>query len=209
MTFVALAAPAGAQPFPAARPVGSTAGPLFLQPAGPPLFFQPQAPRFGPRAGMVGGAGRPFAPGGAFVPGFLPYPAFGYGFGGYGFGGYGFGGGLGYGVAPQVVIEVAPQAPAAVAPPERTVVLANEFPAALTVQFPAAADVWLNGKPVDGAAAEERVLTSPTLKPGERFTFDVRARWSRGGKTYEASHSAALGSGDRSRVLIVSGAEVK
>lgn len=201
LTVVVLAPAARAQPDLPARPIGGTNAPLFLQPAGPPLFLQPQAPRFGPRAGMYGGAGRPFAPRGGFAPGYFPYPAYGFGYG------YGYGGAFGYGAAPPVVIEVAPPAPAA--PPERTVVLANEFPATLTVQFPAAADVWLNGKPVDGAAAEERVLTSPTLKPGERFTFDVRARWSRAGKTYEANHSVALSPGDRSRLLVVSGAEVK
>ncbi|MDY3555844.1 hypothetical protein R5W24_004990 [Gemmata sp. JC717] len=93
--------------------------------------------------------------------------------------------------------------------PEPAVVLANEFPATLVVQFPAAADVWLNGRAVSGAAADERVLTSPVLKPGESYAFAVKARWAAGGKTYEANRTVTLGGGDRSRLIVVSGAEVK
>lgn len=94
-------------------------------------------------------------------------------------------------------------------PPEPTIVLANEFPATLIVQFPAAADVWLNGKEVKGEAAEERTLTSPVLMPGASFAFEVKGRWTHGGKTYEANRTVKLGGGDRSRLIVVSGTEVK
>ena len=87
--------------------------------------------------------------------------------------------------------------------------LSNEFPATLTVQFPAAAEVWLDGKKVKGEASTEQVLTSPVLAPGQKYTFAVRARWSSGGKTYEATRSVALGAGDRSRMHILSGDEVR
>ena len=89
--------------------------------------------------------------------------------------------------------------------------LAREFPATLTLQFPAAADVWLDGKKVEGSAAEERVLTSPTLKPGEDYTFALKARWTADGKTYEATRSVKVGPGDRSRLFdrLGTGSEIK
>lgn len=105
-----------------------------------------------------------------------------------------------------------PQLSVPAAPPlrdERNAVLVKEFPATLTLQFPAAAEVWLDGKKVEGTAAEERVLNSPVLKPGETYTFAVKGRWTNGGKTYEATRKLTLNSGDRSRLFIVSGEEVK
>lgn len=92
--------------------------------------------------------------------------------------------------------------------PVSSVVPIKDLPATLTLQFPNAAEVWVNGKKVDGAAAVERVLTSPTLKDGEEYKFEVKARWQSGGKTYEATRTVTLGAGARSRLLIVSGGEV-
>lgn len=88
------------------------------------------------------------------------------------------------------------------------IVPVRDLPATLTVQFPNVAEVWVNGKKADGDAAVERVLTSPTLRDGERHTFEVRGRWTSGGKTYEATRTVTLSAGDRSRLLIVSGTEV-
>ena len=156
-------------------------------------------PRFAPQSGF--GGLTPFAgPNTAFgfaAPRFsLPYrTGFGYGYGGYGYAynGYGYGsGGYRYnygGYGPVFVPHwrwVQPQ-----------VVLANEFPATLTIQLPA------------GDAPKEYALMSPVLKPGEEYTFAVDVRWMSGGKTYEAKRSVTLGPGARSRLLIVSGEEVK
>jgi hypothetical protein len=69
--------------------------------------------------------------------------------------------------------------------------------------------VWLDGKKVSGAANEERVLTSPVLSPNQTYTFLVKARWTSERKTYEAKRSVVLGAGDRSRLLILSGDEVR
>lgn len=88
------------------------------------------------------------------------------------------------------------------------VVPTREFPATLTVQLPRAAEVWLNGKKVSDEATEEHVLSSPVLKPGEQFTFEVKARWTTGGKTYEAKRTVTLDSGARSRLTVISGTEV-
>jgi uncharacterized protein (TIGR03000 family) len=122
---------------------------------------------------------------------------------------FGFGWGFGGFVPYAVPVPFEEPAVAPPAPPERTIVLANEFPATLTLQLPVAAEVWLNGTPVGGTASEQHVLTSPVLKPGENFTFDIKARWTTGGKTYEATRSVTLAPGDKSRLFVVSGNEVK
>lgn len=148
------------------------------------------------------GPGMPARPGIVYFPAVAPggYPMYGPWIGyGYPFGGY----------APFYAPPVQPQVVTPPAPPAVVVVPANEFPATLSLQFPAAAEVWLNGKPAKGEASEERVLTSPVLKPGETFTFSVRATWEQGGKTYESTHTVTLGPGDRCRLLVVSGTEVK
>jgi uncharacterized protein (TIGR03000 family) len=193
-----LTATADAQP----RPLPLAPGVMRGSPWGPGMpFVRPTA---APRIGFGGG----FSRGGVVLPGgagyfpYLPY-GYGYGYGGYGYGRYGFGG---YGID-DIVTQPVPVAPPT--PPDPVVVLAGEFPATLSLQFPAAAEVWVGGKKVAGAASEERVLISPVLKAGQNYTFDVKARWTSGGKTYEAKRNVTLGSGDRSRLLIVSGDEVR
>ncbi|MBM3981829.1 MAG: hypothetical protein FJ304_16450 [Planctomycetes bacterium] len=175
----------------------------FAQPRGPQL---PLAPGVMPASPF--GPGMPFNPRpGTVQPSFVFPPLlpnvwdFGYG--------YGF-------VYPSYAppyYYVVPQPPQVVEVPARPseprVVLAQEFPATLIVQFPVPAEVWLDGAKLGGDPADERVLTSPILKPGARHTFNVKARWTTGGKTYEATRTLALGPGDKSRLFILSGDEVK
>lgn len=92
--------------------------------------------------------------------------------------------------------------------PTRIVELSNEFPASLTLEFPAAAKVWLDGQPVAGEAGKERVLTSPVLKPGDKYTFKVRAEWDANGKTYEYTREVSAGPGDRSKLTVLAGTPV-
>jgi uncharacterized protein (TIGR03000 family) len=120
--------------------------------------------------------------------------------------GYGYAYG---GIVPPVVAVPEPVFVAPPQPPQPAIELSGEYPATLSLQFPAAAEVWLNGKKLSGAAAEERVLTSPALLPNEKYTFDVKARWASGGKTYETTRAVVVGAGDRSRLLVVSGVAVK
>jgi uncharacterized protein (TIGR03000 family) len=105
-------------------------------------------------------------------------------------------------VEEPIVVDVVPTTPA------RIVELSNEFPASLTMEFPAAAKVWLDGQPVAGEAGKERVLTSPVLKPGEKYTFKVRAEWDANGKTYEYTREVSAGPGDRSKLTVLSGTPV-
>jgi len=89
--------------------------------------------------------------------------------------------------------------------PQRSVVLSGEFPAVLTLEFPAPAEVWLDGKKVGGEAANVRTLSSPVLRPGDRYTFHVKADWTVKGQTYGYNRDVTLETGARSRVLVVSG----
>ena len=119
--------------------------------------------------------------------------------------------GYGYGGQPPVIVVQVP-APVPVGPPpppERVVVISNEFPAVLVLEFPAAAEVWVNGAKAEGEPTSEWTLTSPVLKAGGEFTFEVKARWKSGGKTFEAERSVVVAGGKRSRAIVVAGTEVK
>jgi uncharacterized protein (TIGR03000 family) len=84
-----------------------------------------------------------------------------------------------------------------------------QLTASLVMQFPVAAEIWVDGKKRDGNPAAEWTLTSPTLKAGEAHTFEVKGRWKVDKKTFEASRSVTVLAGERNRVLVVSGTEVK
>lgn len=190
----------------------------------PLAHAQPRTPQLplapGVMPGSPWGPGMPFVPAGpipqnsvgrgnqVFFPVALPW-GWGVGWGyqtfnpwtGYG---YSYGGVLPPGpMVPQTTVVETPRQP------DPSVVLANEFPAKLTVQLPAAGEIWLDGKKVSSESSEEQVLISPTLQQNQQYTFLVKARWSRGGKTYEAKRSITLGPGDRSRLAIISGDEVR
>ncbi len=110
------------------------------------------------------------------------------------------------GFGPQTFIV---QPPAPPAPPQRAVLLSQEFPATLSVQIPADGTFWLNDKKVEGKAASSTTLTSPAVRPGEKYTFHVKAQWKRDGKTYEARREVSLEGGKKSRLMILSGTEVR
>jgi uncharacterized protein (TIGR03000 family) len=190
--LVAAATPASAQPI---LPLSNAPG---IVPFPVPASAIPQRPG-------------PGAPNTVFFPVAMPW---GWGVG-WGYQTYnpwtGFGYNYGGLIPPEGFEAPPPPQPVAVFPRRRepTVVLANEFPATLTIQFPAAAEVWLNEKKVAGKPTEEQTLTSPVLKPDQTYTFLVKARWTSGGKTYETKRAVTLGSGSRSRLLVISGDEVK
>ena len=163
-------------------------------------------------AGSFGGVFRPLVPLPAMTPprgharpisGFLPRTgsatSFYGGFGGFNRYSYPYFAGPGFDYNEYAPPPIAPVAPLHV------VALSGEFPAILTLEFPAPATVWLDGREVTGEPDAVRVLASPVLKPGEQFTFRIRARWELNGKRYEYSREAALGPGDRSKLLVVSG----
>ncbi|AMV23041.1 hypothetical protein VT84_01425 [Gemmata sp. SH-PL17] len=137
-----------------------------------------------------------WATGWAYQSSYSPWTGFGYTFGGY---------------LPNGATSIAPAQEAPAQRPQKPqprIVLANEFPATLALQFPAAAEIWFNGEKVKGEAQDARTLTSPVLRPGTQYTFEVKARWKNQGKLFESARTVTLGPGDHSRLLVVSGTEV-
>lgn len=199
-------------------PNPSLAAPSAGAPLRPPSFFSVPGYRGNtPRVSMrsVG----PFVPGrtsfGGFG-GFYPlYPYSGYGFGGYYGGGF-YGDGYPYlysGPAtfddPGAYSLFPPDPLAAPAPQTQWLTeMSGQFPATLDIEFPAPAKVWLDGKEVAGDPAAKRTLTSKVLRPGETFTFHVRAEWKSNGRTYEYTRDVPLKAGEKSRLLVVSGTAV-
>jgi uncharacterized protein (TIGR03000 family) len=96
-----------------------------------------------------------------------------------------------------------------VGPADPVVELSGEAPAVLVLQFPAEAEVWVSGKKGSGEPQVEWTLTSPPIQTGSDYTFDVKARWKAGGKTYEYSRVVTVAAGNRSRSLVFLGTEVK
>jgi len=176
-----------------------------VSPFGPFSPFSPFSPRFGPCYGLSGGI--------------LPSCSWpGFPFSGVWLGGFGFGYPSLVPVVP--VVPVAPVLPvptplplpvaAANRPPAGPpVLISNEFPAVLVLEFPAAAELWLNGVKAEGGPQTEWTLTSPVLRPGGEYTFEVKARWSVADKTFEYRRSFSVAGGRRSRALVLAGTEVR
>ncbi|MBA4062152.1 MAG: hypothetical protein C0501_00275 [Isosphaera sp.] len=184
--------------------------------------FAPTVSALTPFPSRVGGGvvGKPYVGG---VGGGLGFPFAGVWTGGYGFGGLYFNGyypnyryGFGYPttlyaypVPVPVVVPVPEPVPARPRSSEPLVPLANEFPAVVTLEFPGPAEVWLNDKKQPGEPTAEWRFTSPAIPAGSEYTFEVKARWKSGGKTYEYVRSVPAVGGQQKGVLVVSGTEVR
>lgn len=182
----------------AAQPPGRSGPPLPLGPGirpgspwGPGMPFTPLPQP--PGSGTIGSPSPPLILLPWVFPGYFPW---------------GVGPGYGY---PLVVVPLGPLAVPTAEPPRRepAILLSGEAPARLTVQFPAAAEIWVDGRKQPGEPRTEHVLTSPVLQPPQTHTFEIHARWSADGKTYEAQRTVTLGAGERSRLLVVSGRVVE
>ncbi len=165
-----------------------------IRPNTPALTAPMMNPRFRPGFGTGGGFVSPYRHG-------IGYPFSGVWLGGYGFG-YPY-----YVPAPAPVPVLVPTAPE---PPSRPpIILSNEFPAVLVLEFPAPAMVWVNGEKQSGDPATVWTLTSPVLKAGGEYTFEVKARWQSAGKAFEYNRSITVAGGKRSKALVVAGTQVK
>jgi len=177
--------------------------------------FRPPAPRFDgfARPGPAGGgfrmrqeSQRPFGLVG--YGGFYPIYPFA-GTGGYYTGGFVSGGYAPYFVGPGPGVYADDPGYSAPLPAPTPIFESGQMAAKLTLEFPAAAEVWLDGKEVTGDAAAVRTVSSPAIRPGEAYTFHVRARWQADGRTYETTRDVPVGPGGRSRLIVVSGTAVK
>jgi uncharacterized protein (TIGR03000 family) len=64
----------------------------------------------------------------------------------------------------------------------------------VTLYVPEGAVVWLEGKATEQTGTT-RVFVTPTLKPGERYAYEVRARWEQNGKPVEQKQTVYVEAG--------------
>ena len=118
----------------------------------------------------------------------------------------------GYWQPPPTVVVVVPVVAPAPLPPTTTddIALATaEVPATLTLELPAPADVWVNGRKLDGPAVATRQIDSPPLKLGSEHTFELKARWTADGVTYEVERTSTVAAGRTRKLAIFRGTPVK
>lgn len=136
---------------------------------------------------------------------------YGYGWGGYGWGGYGYG----WDYPPAVIINYLPSyapplygAPAVdpeqVLPAPRLVPPPAPAPtdnaAHLQITAPGAdAEVWLNGVRTRQVGSEQS-YKSPPVTPGEKYSYEVKARWTENGKVVERTQTVLVQANQRLRV---------
>jgi uncharacterized protein (TIGR03000 family) len=101
------------------------------------------------------------------------------------------------GVAPAGYVSYYPPAyvttPAAAA---STAPSSNELPAWVEVTVPAGAELWFDGQRTT-KTGERRVFRTPPLEKGHNYYYDVKARWTEGGKPVEKTRQVAVHAGER------------
>jgi uncharacterized protein (TIGR03000 family) len=203
LTLAALLVPCVAWPALAQGLRDTTPTPLY-RPGNP---FLPAISQFGPQAAWPG-AIVPTVPwaGAGWGGGYYPY----YGsYLGYGYGSpYYWGWGMSQPYMDYGRLLQAPPLDGAGKTDSTQVVINPQLPAELTLAFPADATVTLNGRAVKGSG-KTQTLTSPPLKAGEAYTFNVKADWTADGQKYEWERVVTLGSGEHSKVAIARGFPVK
>jgi len=82
-------------------------------------------------------------------------------------------------------------------------VLREPEPAAASAQIdilvPEGAELWFNGTKTQRTGTR-RVFETPPLEPGTRYAYDVKARWTEGGKALERTLHVPVSAGSRRNV---------
>jgi uncharacterized protein (TIGR03000 family) len=68
--------------------------------------------------------------------------------------------------------------------------------ASIRVRVPAGAELWFDGTKTRQSGAE-RSFRSPPLTPGKTYFYDVKARWTEGGKPVERTRTVDVRAGGR------------
>lgn len=97
------------------------------------------------------------------------------------------------------------------APPDGPMPMLQPVPqvdplAHLLVHVPAQADIWLEGERMQQPGPDRRFVTPP-LEIGEKYSYEVRARWTEDGKEIEQSKNVILRSGDWISIRFPTGGE--
>ncbi len=72
-------------------------------------------------------------------------------------------------------------------------------PAEILVRVPEGAEIWFNGEKTRQTGTR-RLFSSPPLEPGQRYAYDVKARWTVNGKAFEQTRHVPLTAGERANV---------
>jgi len=180
----------------------------YVPPVAVPTPILPFHPYLG---GIGGGVNFPngymsvgFGAHGSFVN---PYPNVGW----FGIGGYPY---AGYGYWNQTLPRAPLTAPYVPLPnlsvsnePDWLKMSTLQRPAELTIQLPAEGELWQDGKLVAGSG-QTRTLSSPSLKPTEKYVFHVKMRWTKEGTTYEAERTTEVKPGESTKLIIFAGTPV-
>jgi len=93
--------------------------------------------------------------------------------------------------------------------PQPLVARSNQFPAVLYMQLPMAGRVWANGNEITSEPTAEWTLKSPMLQPGEKYTFEVKARWMNNGNAFEYTRTIEIEGGKQNRIQVMAGTPLK
>jgi uncharacterized protein (TIGR03000 family) len=72
----------------------------------------------------------------------------------------------------------------------------EEDAATVRVRVPNDAEVWFNDVKTKKTGESRRFIT-PALEDGKRYSYDIRAKWAKDGKTVEHTRTIQLYAGDR------------
>jgi uncharacterized protein (TIGR03000 family) len=75
----------------------------------------------------------------------------------------------------------------------------GKAPAEITILVPADAEVFFDGAATMQKGTERHFMT-PALDAGKKFTYEVRARWTAGGKAVEITRTVEVTGGGKARV---------
>jgi uncharacterized protein (TIGR03000 family) len=142
------------------------------------------------------------------------YPGFGWGYPGWGWDGYlGYGYGWGgygwaypayyaplydpgYGIGFPGIVGSSPPVNSGNRPPVAAA-LASENTAHFHVRAPGAdTELWLNGVHTKQTGTDQW-YTTPPITPGEKYAYDIRARWTENGKSVELTRTVAVQANER------------
>jgi uncharacterized protein (TIGR03000 family) len=71
--------------------------------------------------------------------------------------------------------------------------------AIMDVRVPADAEIWFEGAKT-GQSGPKRTFVSPPLEKGQAFTYEIRARWTEGGKPVEQTRQVNVRAGEQVQV---------
>jgi hypothetical protein len=91
------------------------------------------------------------------------------------------------------------------ADPQQMTPPAGPLVARLNIQLPAVAEVWMDGELQPGRSATWELTSLPLPHPWSAHLFDVAARWSAGGQTFEWENKVPVVAGHTGQSLVARG----